>query len=250
MAGHSKFKNIQFRKAAQDNKRGKIFTKLIREITVAARMGGGDVSINPRLRDVVKKALTANMKRDTVDNAIKRGVGGLEGDNMEEVRYEGYGICGIAVIVDCLTDNRNRTVSEVRHAFSKNGGNLGTDGSVGYLFNKQGSINFEPGTDENRVMEIALEAGADDIVTDDEGWIEVVTTIEKFHAVKNALEKEGFEAESDSLEMVPMTRIQVDKETAENILNLIDMLEDCDDVQNVYTNMDIPSDVMEALNAA
>jgi YebC/PmpR family DNA-binding regulatory protein len=250
MAGHSKFKNIQFRKAAQDNKRGKIFTKLIREITVAARTGGGDPATNPRLRDAIKKALSANMKRDTVDNAVKRGVGGLEGDNMEEVRYEGYGIGGIAVIVDCLTDNRNRTVSEVRFAFSKNGGNLGTDGSVGYLFNKQGSLNFEPGTDENKVMEIALEAGADDIITDEEGWIEVVTTIEKFHAVKNALEKAGLETESDSLDMVPMNRILVDKETAENILNLVDMLEDCDDVQNVYTNMDVPDEIMEALSEA
>ncbi|MDX2247669.1 MAG: YebC/PmpR family DNA-binding transcriptional regulator, partial [Bacteroidia bacterium] len=190
MAGHSKWANIKFRKGVQDAKRGKIFTKLIREITVSARMGGGDESTNPRLRDAVKKALNANMKRDTIDNAVKRGVGGLDGDAMVAMRYEGYGPGGIAVLVDCLSDNKNRTVSEVRHAFTKHGGNLGTDGSVAYLFVNQGEILMANGQSEDNVMEVAIDAGASD-VTVDEGQIEVIAPVESYHSVLNALQAAG-----------------------------------------------------------
>jgi len=247
MAGHSKWANIKHRKAAQDARRGKIFTKLIREIVVAARTGGGVPEDNPRLRAVIDKALTANMKRDTIDKAIARGVGAGEGENYEEITYEGYGVGGVAVLVECMTDNRNRTVSDVRHAFSKRGGNLGTDGSVAYLFSKVGNISFAPGVDEDQVMELALEAGAEDVVTHDDGSIEVTTVWEEFSAVKDAMVAAGLEPESADVTMVAVTQVTLDKDGAEKVLALIDHLEDLDDVQNVYTNADIPVEVLEAL---
>lgn len=250
MAGHSKWANIRFRKAAQDAKRGKIFTKFIREITIAARMGGADLDSNARLRDVVAKALKANMKRDTVDHAIKRGAGGLDGDNMVELRYEGYGPGGVAVLVDCLTDNKNRTVSEVRHAFTKCGGNLGTDGSVSYLFTKKGQILFdraEQSIDEDKIFEIALEAGAEDMLSDESG-IEVVTTPETFEAVRKALDAHHFKPDQTELTMQASIEVSLQKDQAEQLLRLVDMLEDLDDVQTVHTNADIPQDILEAIN--
>jgi YebC/PmpR family DNA-binding regulatory protein len=247
MAGHSKWANIKFRKGVQDAKRGKIFTKLIREITVSARMGGGEESSNPRLRDAVKKALNANMKRDTIDNAIKRGVGGLDGDAMVVMRYEGYGPGGIAVLVDCLSDNKNRTVSEVRHAFTKNGGNLGTDGSVSYLFTHQGEILMASGQSEDQVMEVAIEAGADDVSVD-EGQIEVITPVEAYHSVLNALNDAGLQVEQSQLSMRAQTLIMIDDESAESLLKLIDMLEDLDDVQEVYSNAEFSEKLLESIN--
>jgi YebC/PmpR family DNA-binding regulatory protein len=235
MAGHSKWANIKFRKAAQDAKRGKAFTKLIKEITVSARIGGGDVDANPRLRSAVDKALGANMTRDTIDRAVKRGSGTLDGDDIVEIRYEGYGPKGVAVLVECATDNKNRTVSEVRHAFSKHGGNLGTDGSVAYLFNNIGSIVFSNGEDEEQVMDVALEAGADDVETED-GMIEVVTPVENFHAVQQAMKQAGLEAEMAELIQRPSTETEVDGEDAEKVMKLIDALEELDDVQDVFTN--------------
>lgn len=246
MAGHSKWANIRFRKAAQDNKRGKIFTKLIREITVAARMGGADIASNPRLQLAITKALKANMKRDTIDNAVKRGAGGLDGADMMEIRYEGYGPNGVAVLVDCLTDNKNRTVSEVRHAFTKMGGNLGTDGSVAYLFSKQGVILIN-NAEEEQVMEIALESGADDISTESDGSIEVITTLENFQAVKDALEAAKLEVSSAEIVMEASTKVSLEQESAETFMRLIDMLEDLDDVQNVHSNADIADDVLAAM---
>jgi YebC/PmpR family DNA-binding regulatory protein len=247
MAGHSKWANIKFRKGVQDAKRGKIFTKLIREITVAARMGGGDESTNPRLRDAVKKALNANMKRDTIDNAVKRGVGGLDGDTMVAMRYEGYGPGGIAVLVDCLSDNKNRTVSDVRHAFTKNGGNLGTDGSVAYLFANQGEILMALGQSEDQVMEIAIDAGASD-VTVDEGQIEVIAPVEAYHSVLNALQDANLEIEQSHLTMRAQTLITIDDENAESLIKLIDMLEDLDDVQEVYSNAEFSEHILESMN--
>ena len=247
MAGHSKWANIKHRKAAQDAKRGKIFTKIIRELVVAAKQGGGNIEDNPKLRAVVDKALGANMTRDTINRAIARGAGGGEDDNMEEVTYEGYGSGGIAVLVECLTDNRNRTVAEVRHAFSKHGGNLGTDGSVAYLFERKGQIYFEPGLDEDTVMEAALEAGAEDIVSNDDGSIEVVTDWTEFMTVKDALEAAGLTPADGEVAMVASTQTELDKDGAEKIMKLVDRLEDLDDVQNVYTNADIPGEVMEQL---
>ena len=247
MAGHSKWANIKHRKAAQDAKRGKIFTKLIRELTVAARMGGSDQESNPRLRDAVAKALAANMKKDTVENAIKRGSGDMDGENYEEVRYEGYGPSGVAVMVECLTDNRNRTVAEVRHAFSKSGGNLGTDGSVAYLFSKIGLLAYPAGTDEDAVMEAAMEAGAEDIATNDDGSIEVTTTPEDFSAVKDAMVAAGFEPEVAEVTMQPSTNVDLELDDAEKVMRLVDMLEDLDDVQNVYNNADFSDEVMAQL---
>ncbi|KTD11356.1 YebC/PmpR family DNA-binding transcriptional regulator [Legionella jamestowniensis] len=244
MAGHSKWANIKFRKGAQDAKRGKIFTKLIREITVAARMGGGEESSNPRLRDAISKALKANMKRDTIDNAIKRGAGGLDGANMMEMRYEGYGPGGVAILVDCLSDNKNRTVSDVRHAFTKHGGNLGTDGSVAYLFNKQGEILLAAGQPEDQAMEIAIEAGADD-VTVEENQIEIITAAENYHNVLTAIQKAGYEVEQSHLTMRAQTMVPLDKETAESLIKLIDMLEDLDDVQEVHSNAELPEALFE-----
>lgn len=246
MAGHSKWANIKHRKGSQDAKRGKIFTKLIREITVAARMGGGDVDSNPRLRDAITKALKANMKRDTVDNAIKRGAGGLDGNEMIEMRYEGYGPSGVAILVDCLSDNKNRTVSEVRHAFTKSGGNLGTDGSVAYLFTKQGQLSFSKELDEDLLMEASLEAGAEDFITDGE-YYEVLTSAQDYHAILESLKKLGLEAEHSEFVMQPATSIDLDLVGAEKLLRMVDLLEDLDDVQNVYTNADVADDILEQL---
>ena len=237
MAGHSKWANIQHRKGAQDAKRGKLFTKLIREITVAARMGGGDAASNPRLRAAIDKALAGNMTKDTIERAIKRGAGEMDGDSYEEIRYEGYGPGGLAVMVDCMTDNRNRTVAEVRHVFTKSGGNLGTDGSVAYLFSKQGIISYPPGSDEDRIMEVALEAGAEDVVSNDDGSIDVMTTPDAFAA-----------AESAEVTMQPSTTVELDLEGAQNMLKMIELLEDLDDVQNVYSNGDVPNEVLAQLS--
>ncbi len=247
MAGHSKWANIKHRKAAQDARRGKIFTKLIRELVVAAKQGGPLPEDNPRLRAAVDKALAANMTRDTIDRAIARGAGTNDADNMEEVTYEGYAPGGVAVLVETMTDNRNRTVAEVRHAFTKRGGNLGTDGSVAYLFSRKGQISFAPGADEEQVLEVALEAGAEDIETNDDGSIDVTTAWEDFMAVKTALEEAGLEPEGGEVAMVAATTVPVDAEGAETIMGLVDALEDLDDVQNVYTNVDIPDEILAAL---
>jgi YebC/PmpR family DNA-binding regulatory protein len=247
MAGHSKWANIKHRKAAQDAKRGKIFTKLIREIVVAAKTGGPDQDSNPRLRDAVSKALSANMKKDTVENAIKRGAGAGEGENYDEIRYEGYGPNGVAVMVDCLTDNRNRTVSEVRHAFTKSGGNLGTDGSVSYLFAKLGMMTYPSGSDEDVIMEAALEAGADDIISNDDGSIDVTTAWEELTTVKEAMIAAGHEPETADVIQQAATSVDLELEDAEKVMRLIDMLEDLDDVQNVHTNADFSDEVMEQL---
>jgi len=248
MAGHSKWHNIQHRKGAQDAKRGKIFTKLIREITVAAKMGGGDVSANPRLRAAVDKALGSNMTRDTIERAVKRGSGDVDGENFDELRYEGYGSNGVAVMVDCLTDNRNRTVSEVRHAFTKQGGNLGTDGSVSYLFTQTGVLVYPAESDEDAIMDAALEAGAEDVVSDEDGMVEVLTSVEGYLDVKQAMIDAGFEPESSELTQRAATMTEMDLEGAEKLMKLVDRLEDLDDVQNVYTNADISDDVMVALS--
>lgn len=249
MAGHSKWANIKRHKAKQDAKRGKLYTKIIRELTVAAQMGGADANSNPRLRAALDKALDANMTRDVIDRAVKRGAGGVEGDNLEEIRYEGYGPGGTAVMVDCMTNNRNRTAGEVRHAFSKNGGNLGTDGSVGYLFKKLGEISFAPGADEERLMEVALEHGAEDILVDeDDGSIDVLTSPEAFMNVRTALTQAGFQPAQAQVTMVAGTNVAVtDKDLAEKLMALIDMLEDLDDVQEVYSNADISAELMEVL---
>ncbi|WP_336174961.1 YebC/PmpR family DNA-binding transcriptional regulator [Alloalcanivorax xenomutans] len=241
MAGHSKWANIKHRKAAQDAKRGKIFTKLIREITVAARMGGGEINDNPRLRAVVDKALTNNMTRDTIDRAIKRGAGGDDSANMEEITYEGYGKGGVAVLVETMTDNVNRTVAEVRHAFSKFGGNLGTSGSVAFLFTKRGEIFFEPGVDEEKLMELALEAGAEDVEENDDGSFLVVTAPDRsFGDVVDALKAGGLEPVDAEVTMHPSTSAEMDADTAETVGKMVDHLEDLDDVQNVYTNAEWP----------
>lgn len=250
MAGHSKWANIKHRKGAQDAKRGKIFTKLIREITVAAKgSGGGDPANNPSLRSAIDKALGANMKRDTIDNTIKKATGAMDGVVYEEVRYEGYGPGGIAVMVDCLTDNRNRTVADVRHAFSKHNGNLGTDGSVAYMFRKAGIISFSNEVDEDAVMEAAMEAGAEDIIGNDDGSIDVFTTPEDYLSVKDALLAAGFEPENAEVTMHADTKTDLDADTAEKLLKLIDRLEDLDDVQDVYTNADISDEIMDAVGA-
>lgn len=247
MAGHSKWANIKHRKAAQDAKRGKIFTKIIRELVVAAKAGGPNPDDNPGLRATVDKALGANMKRDTIDKAIARGAGTGAEENYEAVTYEGYGVGGIAVLVECLTDNRNRTVAEVRHAFSKRGGNLGTDGSVAYLFSKTGQICYPTGTDEEQLMEVALEAGAEDVVTNDDGSVDVLTGFADYLSVKDALIAAGLQPESAEVTMLASTHVELDLDGATKVLGLIDALEDLDDVQNVYTNADIPQDVLAQL---
>jgi len=236
MAGHSKWANIQHRKGRQDTKRGKIFTRLIKEITVAAKLGGGDVGGNPRLRLAVDKAYDNNMTKDTVQRAIQRGSGGLDGANYEEIRYEGYGPNGAAIIVDTMTDNRVRTVAEVRHAFSKYGGNLGTDGSVAFLFKHCGQLFFAPGTDENKLIEAALDAGAEDVVTNDDGSLEVITGPHDFVAVKDALAKAGFKPELAEVVMKPSTEVEFEGEDAEKMQKLLDAIENLDDVQEVFTN--------------
>ena len=236
MAGHSKWANIKHKKAATDAKRGKIFTRLIKEITVAARLGGADASANPRLRLAVDKAYDNNMTKDTVQRAIQRGSGGLDGANYEEIRYEGYGLNGAAVIVDAMTDNRVRTVAEVRHAFSKYGGNLGTDGSVAFLFKHCGQLVFAPGTDENKLTEAALDADAEDVIVNDDGSIEVITAPNAYAAAKDALVKAGFKPEFAELTMKPSTEVELEGEDAARMQKLIDALESLDDVQDVYTN--------------
>ena len=249
MAGHSKWANIKHRKGAQDKKRGKIFTKLIREITVAARSGGGggDLNANPRLRLAVDKALSANMTKDTIERAIKRGTGEADDANYEEIRYEGYGPGGTAVMVECMTDNRNRTVAEVRHAFSKAGGNLGTDGSVAYLFNKLGILTYSNQTDEDALMEAALEAGAEDVVTLDDDSAEIICSPEEYMQVKEAMIAAGFKPDHSEITQRATTETAVSVEDAEKILRLIDALEDLDDVQEVYSNADIPDEALANL---
>ena len=236
MAGHSKWANIQHRKGRQDEKRGKIWTKLIKEITVAAKLGGGDISANPRLRLAIDKAKDANMPNDNVQRAIARGTGSLEGVNYEEIRYEGYGINGAAVIVDCLTDNRTRTVAEVRHAFNKNGGNMGTEGSVAFLFKHCGQMLFAPGANEDQLMEVALDAGADDVIAHEDGSFEVLTPVPDFPKVQDAIVKAGLKAELATVAMRPETEITLEGEQAESMQKLLDALENLDDVQEVFTN--------------
>ena len=247
MAGHSKWANIQHRKGAQDARRGKLFTKLIREITVSARAGGGEAVNNPRLRAAMDKALTANMSKDTIERAIKKGTGALDGDNFEEIRYEGYGSGGIAIMVDCLTDNRVRTVAEVRHAFSKAGGNLGTDGSVAYLFTKTGVLSYPQGLDEDALMEAALEAGAEDVISLDDGGVDVLVQPDQFEAVRDGLIAAGHVPESAEVTMRASTTIALNEEDAVKLLKLVDRLEDLDDVQSVYSNADISEDILAKL---
>lgn len=248
MAGHSKWANIKRHKAKQDAVKGKLYTKLIREVTVAAKLGGGDPASNPRLRAAWDKALSANMTRDVIDRAIKRGVGGMEGMDVEEVRYEGYGPGGVAIMVDCMTNNRNRTVGEVRHAFTKCGGNLGTDGSVAYLFTKLGQITFAPGADEERIMDLALEQNAEDVIIADDKSIEVLTAPDNFLTVKDAMIAAGFQPADAEISMIAATKITVDdKEAAEKLVRLVEMLEELDDVQDVYSNADIPENILAEL---
>ena len=248
MAGHSKWANIQHRKGAQDAKRGKLFTKLIREITVSARMGGGDAASNPRLRAAIDKALTANMTRDTIDRAVKRGSGEADAENYEEVIYEGYGPNGVAVLVECLTDNRNRTVAEVRHAFSKHNGNLGTSGSVAYLFSRIGLLNYSEDCDEDAIMEAALDAGAEDVVINDDRSIDVITAFEDYMKVKDAMVAAGLTPENADVSMQASTSVDLELDDAQKIINLVERLEDLDDVQKVYTNAEFSDDVMAQLN--
>lgn len=248
MAGHSKWANIKRHKAKQDAKRGKLYTKIIREVTVAAKLGGGDPNANPRLRAALDKAQEANMTKDVIERAIKRGAGGMEGESVEEIRYEGYGPGGIAVMVDCMTNNRNRTVAEIRHAFSKSGGNLGTGGSVAYLFKKQGQLTFAPGADEEKLMDIALSYGAEDIMTNEDQSIDIITAPDAFMPLKQALVDSGFHPEQAEVTMLAETNIGIeDRETAEKIINLIDQLEDLDDVQSVYSNADIAEDILDQI---
>ena len=236
MAGHSKWANIQHRKGRQDAKRGKIFTRLIKEITVAARMGGGDPNMNPRLRLAVDKATDSNMPKDNIERAIKRGTGGLEGANYEQIRYEGYGVNGAAVIVDALTDNRTRTVADVRHAFSKHGGNLAGEGAVAFLFKHCGQLVYAPGTNEDKLMEAALDAGAEDVVANDDGSLEVITTPHDFLRVRADLEKAGFKAELGEVTMKPASEAAMSGDDSAKMQKLLDALESLDDVQEVYTN--------------
>lgn len=247
MAGHSKWANIKHKKAREDAKRGKVFTKLIRELVVAAKQGGGDPDSNPRLRLAIDKARAANMTKDTMDRAIKRGAGGEEGGDLEEIRYEGYGPNGVAVMVDCLTDNRNRTVAEVRHAFTKFGGNLGTDGSVSYLFSQQGMINFPTGSDEDKIMEIAIDAGADDVVSNPDASVDVFTSPDQFEAVISAINATDIKPENAEVTQVASTQVELDKDSAESLLKMLDVLEDLDDVQNVYTNANFPDDLLNEM---
>ncbi len=248
MAGHSKWKNIQHRKNAQDQKRGKVFTKFIRAITTAAKLGGEDPNANPRLRDAIDKALTCNMTKDAITRAIKRGVGGDDDSNMQEIRYEGYGPGGVAVMVDCLTDNKNRTVAEVRHAFTKTGGNLGTDGSVAYLFTKTGFMTFDPGSDEEKIMDVAILAGATDVNIHEDGSIEVTTDPADMVTIKTALIAAGLTPSTSDITMLAAVDVPITElELAEKMIKLTDMLEDLDDVQNVYSNADIDSAILEKI---
>lgn len=247
MAGHSKWANIQHRKGAQDKKRGKLFTKLIREITVAAKMGGGDIASNPRLRMAVDKAKGQSMPKDNIDRAIKRGSGDLDGADFQEIRYEGYGPGGSAVMVDCLTDNLNRTVAEVRHAFSKFGGNLGTDGSVSYLFNHVGQLMFAAGNDEDVIMEAAIDAGAEDVIVDDDQSIEVLTEPTDFEDVRDKIVDAGLKPENAELTMRASTSAELDAKSAASMIKMLELLDDLDDVQQVYSNADISDEILEQL---
>jgi YebC/PmpR family DNA-binding regulatory protein len=240
MAGHSKWANIQHRKKAQDSKRGKIFTRVIREITIAAREGGGEVDANPRLRLAIEKANAANMPKDTVERAIAKATGTLQGVIYEELNYEGYAPGGVAILLECVTDNKNRTVSEVRYAFSKHGGSLGTDGSVSYLFTKLGVISFAPGADEEAIMDVALDAGADDVVVGDDGTIEVLTSQAAYVNVVEAMKAAGLQPDDAEVTMRASLEIELDQEAGRKILHFIDVLEDLDDTQNVYHNADVP----------
>ncbi len=242
MAGHSKWANIRFRKAAQDSRRGKLFSKLIREITVAAKSGTPDPEGNPRLRSAIDKALAANMGRDVVNRALQRGSGDSGGDGYQDVVYEGYGPGGVALLIECSTDNRNRTVSEIRHALSKHGGNLGTEGSVSYLFNRAGSVQFAAGSDEEQIMDVAVSAGADDIDTLDDGSIMVSTPVDSFYEVVEAVEIAGLEYEEANIEQRPTTSFELGDELMERVVNLIDVIEELDDVQDVYTNATFTAD--------
>ena len=246
MAGHSKWANIQHRKKAQDAKRGKLFTRLIKEIVVAAKAGGSDLDANPSLRAAVDKAKSQSVPKDPIERAIKRGAGELDGSDFEEIRYEGYGPAGVAVIVDCLSDNRNRTVADVRHAFSKAGGNLGQSGSVAYLFSSVGVLLYSPEHDEDTIMEAALEAGAEDVIVADDGSIEVLTAAEDYVAVKQAMTEAGLEPEDSELTMRASTNAELDVEDARKVLRLVDLLESSDDVQDVYYNAEIPEEAYEA----
>ena len=248
MAGHSKWANIQHRKGRQDAKRGKLFTKLIREITVAAKLGGSDPSANPRLRAAIDNGLSNNMTKDTIDRAVKRGAGGDESGNVDEIRYEGYGPGGVAVIVDTMTDNKNRTVAEIRHIFSKFGGNLGTDGSVSYLFSKIGLMSFQDEVDEDAIIEPALEGGAEDIITNDDNSIDVITNPDNLVDVKEAIIAAGFMPENTEVTMRASTTSELDKKSAETMMKLLDALEDLDDVQKVYSNAEIPDNILAELS--
>ncbi len=248
MAGHSKWANIQHRKGRQDAKRGKLFTKLIREITVAAKLGGSDSSANPRLRAAIDNGLSNNMTKDTIDRAVKRGAGGDENSNVDEIRYEGYGPNGVAVIVDTMTDNKNRTVAEIRHAFSKFGGNLGTDGSVSYLFTKVGLISFQGKIDEDAIMEAALESGAEDIITNGDNSIDVITNPDNLVDIKDIIVAAGFDPQNTEITMRASTTSELDKKGAETMIKLLDELEDLDDVQKVYSNAEIPDEILAELN--
>jgi YebC/PmpR family DNA-binding regulatory protein len=247
MAGHSKWANIQHRKKGQDAKRGKLFTRLLREVAVAARVGGVDPAGNPRLRAAIDKALSSNLPKDNIDRALKRATGDLDGQVIEEVRYEGYGPGGVAVMVDCMTDNRKRTVADVRHAFAKCGGNLGTDGSVSYLFTELGQISFAQGADEDAVMEAALEAGADDVVSNEDGSIDVLTAIDQFTEIKSALTANSLAPAEAEITMRPATNVSVDVDDAQKMVRLLDMLEELDDVQQVYSNADIAEEIIAQL---
>ena len=246
MSGHSKWANIQHRKKAQDAKRGKLFTRLIREIVVAAKAGGSDLDANPSLRTAVDKAKSQSVPKDAIDRAVKRGAGELDGSDFEEIRYEGYGPSGVAVIVDCLSDNRNRTVAEVRHAFTKAGGNLGQSGSVAYLFASTGVLLYSPEHDEDSVMEAALDAGAEDVIVADDGSIEVLTAAEDYLAVKQAMTDTGLEPEDSDLTMRASVSTELDLDSAQKVLRLVDLLESSDDVQEVYYNAEIPEEAYEA----
>jgi YebC/PmpR family DNA-binding regulatory protein len=247
MAGHSKWANIQHRKGAQDKKRGKLFTKLIREITIAARVGGGDLAANPRLRLAVDKAKGQSMPKDNIERAIKRGSGDLDGADYVEIRYEGYGPGGTAVMVDCMTDNKNRTVAEVRHAFAKFGGNLGADGSVGYLFNHVGLLSYPQGSDEDAIMEAAIDAGAEDVLVDEDQSIEVLTDPAEFESVRDTMREAGLDPENDELTMRATTSAPLDLKAASSMIKMLEMLEEIDDVQTVYSNADISEDVLAQL---
>ena len=243
MAGHSKWANIKHRKAAQDAKRGKVFTKIIRELTVAAKLAGGNTLDNPRLRAVVDKALGANMTRDTIDRAIAKGAGTAESDNLEELIYEGYGPSGVAILCETLTDNRNRTVAEVRHGFSKFGGSLGTNGSVAYLFEKTGLITFPAGSDEEQIIEASLESGAHDVLNNEDGSIDVLTTLETFGTVQDGLKASDLKPERAEMTMLASTEVELDLDNARALLKLVEHLEDLDDVQNVYSNGNISEEI-------